>query len=118
MKNFQLVLLALFMVFVMFSCKKKEDVAPETTVICWTSSASKGGAWTDIYINGELKGRLTEYMTSQPACDAATSASTVVFKMRAGSSFTYRGVGADGTQWNGTSTATSNTSECRLLNFN
>jgi hypothetical protein len=77
-----------------------EPDEPDGSATFWTDSRTAGGAWIDVYFDGDYAGRITQYRTvaGAPECDS----DGFVTVEAAPGSYPYTATGQDGTKWKGT----------------
>ncbi len=73
MKNFQFVFLILFVTVAMFSCSKKEDAKPTSSVLFYIKSTATLTSYVDVELNGKNVGRITAKSSTTPNCTDATN---------------------------------------------
>ncbi len=115
MRNFRFKLLILFVMLAMFSCSKKEDAKPTSSVLFYAKSTANIAQYADVEFNGTIVGRLTGRLTTEPNCtDAPSSRLIKVTNVEIGVEHKYQFIYSDGTTNNATFTipATIQSTQC------
>jgi hypothetical protein len=73
MKKFRLAFLVLFVSMVIFSCSKKEDAKPTSSVLFFIKSTATLTSYVDVEFNGKNIGRITAKSSAEPNCTDATN---------------------------------------------